>query len=162
MASERVGASACETAHFSTSPASAGRRSVRKARPAAVGRARKTAKAVSRSSKKLRRRARNIVSRRRLLLALKSPAIRGLAGPMQSRCELVHISWQFLNGARGFGPASLLHVIQKEHRAINHCRKAYPRCNQQIKPHALSPSFAIDSRVGLEILSANCPGDGGR
>jgi len=63
----------------------------------------------------------------------------------------------------GLGPAPLLHVMQKEHRAINHGRKAYPRCNQQIKPHALLlPDFAIDSRVGLEILSANCPGDGGQ
>jgi hypothetical protein len=40
--------------------------------------------------KKLRRRARNVVSRRRLLLALKSPAPSGLAGSKRSRFELVH------------------------------------------------------------------------
>jgi len=50
----------------------------------------------------------------------------------------------------GFG-AALLHIIHEENRAINHGRKAYSRCNQQIKPHALSPLLCNGSaRLGLE------------
>ena len=57
--------------------------------------------------------------------------------------------------------AALLHVVHKKKRAINQGWKAQPRCDQQIKPHAL-PRFAMDSpdwalnRVGK--LAGNGPG----
>jgi hypothetical protein len=76
-----------------------------KAKPPAACRTRQAAEAVSRSSKKLRRRARNIVSRRRLSLALQSPVRRGLAGPMPSRCELVHNPGSFFPKWRGLRSA---------------------------------------------------------
>ncbi len=57
-------------------------------------------------AKKLRRRARNVVSRRRLLLALKSPAPSDLAGSTPSRCDLVHNLGRFFQTGAGFGPAS--------------------------------------------------------
>ena len=43
---------------------------------------------------------------------------------------------------------ALLHVIYKEKRAINQGWKAQPRCNQQVKPHALPLALLWISQTG--------------
>jgi hypothetical protein len=44
----------------------------------------------------------------------------------------------------------LLHVIQKENRAVNQGWKSQPGCNQQVKPHAMPRLCYRLGRLGLE------------